>query len=84
MLLDKEIEVSLGGGNISYYKKLGYEIPFKTRGVKIKVKIEDVPKMSSAKVRCSCDYENRDKISLIPFRDYHRHTRNESYIPQYI
>ena len=83
MLLDKEIEVSLGGGNISYYKKLGYEIPFKTRGVKIKVKIEDVPKMSSAKVRCSCDYENCDKILFISYSDYNRRITKENHNGKY-
>ena len=64
MLITKEVEIGVGGKNSKYYEGLGYKIPRRInkynkltfeKGLKIKVKIEDVSKGSGVKVKVKCD-----------------------------
>lgn len=63
-ILEKEVWVGLGGGNSSYYEKLGYEIPREIKkygkpraqkGTKILVKLEDLSINSTVKITKVCD-----------------------------
>ena len=64
-IISKEVEVTLDAKGIIRYEKLGYDIPkyfckihkkFKVkRGTKIKVKLEDLSKNSSNKIKVKCD-----------------------------
>jgi hypothetical protein len=63
MIITKEVIVVLGGLNVSYYKKLGYNIP-KVKGkwgytiphgTEITVKVLDLPKTSDVLIQCYCD-----------------------------
>lgn len=64
MLLDEYVEINLTGNNIPRYEKLGYILPkvkckknkyvVKT-GTKLKIKITDLPPMSTYKVKNKCD-----------------------------
>ena len=61
MIIDKEIEVSVGTHNWKYYSELGYDIPRNEkgsipRGTKIKVKFEDIYPHSHDKVKVRCDF----------------------------
>lgn len=81
-LITKEVEVKLGGSNISYYENLGYEIPrhydekyYKTtvkRGTTIMVKVEDLSKGSNALV--DIEYDCCHKIRKMRYGAYY--TRN--------
>jgi hypothetical protein len=55
-ILEKEVWVVLGGRNLDYYEKLGYEIPeIRGKHTTILVKIEDLPKGSHVKLTKICD-----------------------------
>lgn len=63
-LISKEAEVVLSGASIKRYEDMGYTIPRRIdnngrlnvkQGTKILVKIEDLPKKSTAMVKCKCD-----------------------------
>jgi len=69
MLITKEIEVTIVGYNVKYYKNLGYNIPItiKNNGEekfilnsKIIIKIEDLQLGSSVKVHVKCDICGKD------------------------
>jgi len=60
MILINEIEIVLSNKTISYYKKLGYDIPLNkynriSRGTKITIKLSDILKGSNIKILCKCD-----------------------------
>lgn len=63
-LISKEAKVVLSGASIKRYEDMGYTIPRRIdnngrlnvkQGTKILVKIEDLPKKSTAMVKCKCD-----------------------------
>ena len=64
-IINKEVEVKINVKNIKYYEDLGYKIPryynkkshrtLVKRGTKITVKIEDLPKGSTVKIKAKCD-----------------------------
>lgn len=63
-LITKEVEVGVTAGRIKHYGDLGYEIPrvknnkgkdVIPQGIKIKVRVEDLPKNSHIEVECECD-----------------------------
>lgn len=69
VLISKNAYVGLSSTNVEYYRKLGYEIPeylnkfgklVYIKGSKIKVRIEDLPKRSTARVLCNCDICGKD------------------------
>ena len=72
MIIQEKIEIQLNSKNIKYYESLGYDIP-KTldknnilrvkNKTKIFVKTVDLPKGSTIKVLCKCDYCG--KIELV-------------------
>ena len=73
MIITKEVYVVLGGQNVKHFENLGYEIPkvkgkwgYTTpRGTEILVKVEDLPKTSSALIQCCCEKclsKNRKEI----------------------
>ena len=65
MLVDTYIDISITVRNMNYYKDKGYDIPMKysekshkdvvDSGKKIKVKIEDLPPSSHARIKYKCD-----------------------------
>lgn len=71
MLIDKYINVPIAGANISYYKKLGYN------NLKIfskhKIKVDDLNKRSTLKVKVKCDKCGIENI--IQARTYFRINR---------
>lgn len=81
-LITKEVEVRLGGSNISYYENLGYEIPrhickgsYKPTvkpGTTIMVRVEDLSKGSNALV--DIEYDCCNKTRKMQYSAYH--TRN--------
>ena len=80
MLLSKEVEVGLAGTNIKHYENLEYEIPITInkngklivpKGIKIRVKIEDLPIYSKIKVKVLCDY-CKEKIVEKTYQDYYK------------
>jgi len=67
MLLTKEVEIGLGGGNAKYYENLGYEIPREvskygklviSKSLKLKVRVNDLKNNSVVKVYVKCDCED--------------------------
>lgn len=68
-LISTEVEVVLGNRNVSYYERLGYDIPkIKTRhgmqtprGTKIMIKVQDLSKGSNYHVKTYCDNCGRVK-----------------------
>lgn len=63
-LISTEVEVNLCSQMIKYYEGLGYKIPRRKdtrgqmtvpRGIKIKVKVKDLPKSSNTKVTVKCE-----------------------------
>lgn len=86
-LISTEVEVCLIGRNVSYYEKLGYEIPrdhdkYKryrmNKGTKIIVRIEDLMPTSAIKVDVECD-GRCGKILHPTYRDYNKHCHNGKY-----
>ena len=68
MVLDKEIEITLGY-NLNYYKNLGYNNV--ERGNKLFIKVEDLPQVSTNILNVKCDICGKEKrIS------YFSYTRN--------
>lgn len=65
MLLDTSVDISITVRNMNYYKNKGYDIPMKysekshkevvDRGKTIRVKIEDLPTSSHARIKYKCD-----------------------------
>ena len=64
MIINDKVEVNVFSSNVPYYESLGYKIPrYKNdrgklkikRGTKITVKVEDLPKGSTVKLRVKCD-----------------------------
>ena len=89
-LIDREIEVSLGGSNIKYYENLGYKIPkyydnrkkkeVVKRGTKILINIKDLNKFSSLKVNVKCDNPNCKKNEYkVSYAIYIKCNRNGKY-----
>ena len=87
-LITKEVEILLYGSNISYYENLGYKIPREKnskgvlvvkRGTKIKVRVEDLPKYSSAKIHMECDLCNRIKYTEYSNYTFAVHENGETY-----
>ena len=80
-IISKEVEVTLDAKGIIRYEKLGYDIPkyfckihkkFKVkRGTKIKVKVEDLSKNSSNKIKVKCD--NCGKEYYIAYYNYNKY-----------
>lgn len=81
-LLCTEVEITLVGVNIPYYKNLGYKIPkvkknnvfCVPRNTKIKVNINDVPHGSNVKVDVMCDL--CDKKYQTIYQTYCKHNYN--------
>lgn len=81
-LVTETVEVNLVGSNISYYEKLGYEIPRrKNHGewcvpydTKLLVIVNDLPKNSSKKVILQCD--NCNQIYETTYRVYSKYNHN--------
>lgn len=69
MILSKFVEIGICGKNIKYWEDKGYNIPrkkdnrgrivFDKSNTKIKVKIEDLPKNSTARVKVKCEDCNK-------------------------
>lgn len=85
MLLTKEVEITLGSMsiNISYFKKIGYDIPtYKNKygkftvkpNTKILVKVEDL--MPTSKVRVECECDNCGLIYTVGYGNYNLHNRD--------
>ena len=58
MILTKEIEIHLNQFKSHYYKRLGYDVNDKNS---IVVKIEDIGKGSTLKIKAKCDICNNIK-----------------------
>ena len=82
-LITKEVEVKLGGSNISYYENLGYEIPRRpdvngnmcvARGTTIMVSIDDLQPGSGMYVDLECDYCHSPY--KLKYQNYNRHNHD--------
>jgi len=78
MLLTEEVEIVINVKHIKYYENLGYTIPryedrrgriSVKRGTKIIVKIEDLQKGSTQKIKVLCDH-CKENISEKSYFDY--------------
>lgn len=76
MILDKYVEVGISS-NKQYYLDLGYKIPTRIsklgkdttpKGIKINVKVEDLPRNSHSKISVKCDC--CDKAQKITYQSY--------------
>jgi hypothetical protein len=79
MLLTKEVEVTMCGKNIVYYKSLGYNIPTHEgihrkvcvpEGTKVKVSVQDLPRGSSTTfidAVCDCCSKTTYKLSWVSY-----------------
>lgn len=84
-LITKEVEVRLIGGNIKYFKNLGYKIPrynrsgnrmFVKQGTKTLVKVEDLPDNSNVKVDLICDNCGKE-LKNTTWVNYKRYVRED-------
>ena len=71
MILDKEIEITIGTRNKKYYSDLGYNVIF---GEKITINIEHLLSWSSVKVNVKCNICNKE--TKIKYRAYSKNTKN--------
>ena len=89
MLITKEVEVKLGGGNAKYYNNLNYPIPMKPHSRReneliydlskyLLVKVEDLPKESHVEILMGCDICGKQRN--IQFREYNKNYLNKYYI----
>ena len=72
MLITKEIEIKIHNCNISYYKKLGYNV--KNDDI-IKILVEHLSKGNDIKVDVKCDI--CDTIRKVPYRNYINYHTND-------
>lgn len=84
-LITKEVEITLQGKNIKYYKNLGYSIPREKdkwgnisvpRGSKIKVNVKDLTDYSTAQVEVECDGCN--KILNMQYQNFSRYVKSNN------
>lgn len=85
MLLSKEVEIGLRGNkSIPYYREMGYAIPMtigkKGKPVvdyskKLKVKVNDLPRYSEAKVLVCCEY-NEEGCKQEYYKSYSDYYKN--------
>ena len=89
-LITKEVEVGLGGINIKYFENKGYDLPkvkdkygriAVPKGIKIKVKVEDLQDNSIIMVNVKCDCPAcENPIKSIEWRSYLKNIlKNEKY-----
>ncbi len=79
MLLTTEIEIKIEGGNINYYKSLGYN-NIKVKDI-IKIPIEQLPKTSHKKVLIKCDKCGDEKKShYFAYNKYLENSKESEYL----
>lgn len=88
-LVSTEVEIRTTGGNIKYYRSLGYEIPTKLnkkgqliydQDAEIKVKVKDLPNGSHTLIEVQCDCCK--KIKNITYQNYIKCNHNGVYYCQ--
>ena len=72
MILDKEIEITIGSHNYKYLKELGY--PVENKGQRLIIKIKHVPKGSTIKINVQCDICRKNKLTS--YNNYIVNTKN--------
>ena len=72
MILDKEVEITIGSHSFKHYKKMDY--PVEHNGQKLIVKIEHIIPGSHVKINVQCDIcEFKKKIK---YEHYFKNTKN--------
>jgi hypothetical protein len=72
MIIQEEIEVKISPSNFNYFKEKGYK--FNGCGSIIKIKIKDLNKGSSSKIKCKCCYCEEIKESI--YKNYIQQTKD--------
>ena len=74
MIKEKELNIQMTSRNITYYKKLGYNV---INGNTYNIKIEDVNKNSKLKITAIC--EKCDSENYISIEKYYKNFNNHNY-----
>ena len=74
MIKEKELKIDITSRNITYYKKLGYDI---INGNTYEIKIEDINKNSKLKITAIC--EICDSENLISIEKFYKNKNNHNY-----
>ena len=72
MILDKEVEITIGTKNKRYYTNLGYSIT--SVGQKIIISVGHLMSWSSIKINAKCDICGKE--TKIKYRAYTKNTKN--------